>query len=231
MAKQKSEFVSGMGTGFEIVKKLSEAVAAAGGGDDELRRVLSDKALPPRLAREIMTPVPATYAELGRYTFRKTDFPCGARLLHLGDYAVCREVPVKPDLGPFMKWKCDQIDSRVFTPSRKKAGYHVKLGLLSAGDSRSGREILKLMDLLSVRPASASDLIDVIRCNLDLLFCTSEICEIQALEVEHVDSNQDTFVFGVQRGGFLPVKWLNAGKSLDDMGWGKIVWFLVELSE
>jgi hypothetical protein len=47
MAKKssKSEFVSGMGVGFEIVKALSDDVRARGGNDDHLRAIVTDKAM------------------------------------------------------------------------------------------------------------------------------------------------------------------------------------------
>lgn len=40
MARQKSDILSGLGTSFEIIKRLSEAVHALGGSDDDLRKML-----------------------------------------------------------------------------------------------------------------------------------------------------------------------------------------------
>lgn len=225
MAKQKSDIVSGMGTGFEITKRLSEAVATAGGGDDDLRRILSDPALPPRLAREIMT----TYTSGGPYVFRKTDWPCGARVLHLGDYRVSHGVFVSGAMkSQNLPWLGQSIEPDTFTPSVR--GFEVKLGLLSAGDSRSGAEILALMQRIQVRRANALDLISVMRRYPELMEM-SEISEILALAVDRVDADDGTtYVFGAQRNGVGPMKWLNAGKTLQDMGWGKIVWFLVNMN-
>lgn len=47
MAKKsnKSEFVSGMGVGFEIVKALSDDVRSRGGSDEDLRRIVTDGVL------------------------------------------------------------------------------------------------------------------------------------------------------------------------------------------
>jgi hypothetical protein len=51
MARRKqSEFVKGMGTGFEIIQALSSAVADLGGDDSDLRRVLSNKTLRDKIA-------------------------------------------------------------------------------------------------------------------------------------------------------------------------------------
>src|SRR3989344_1562887 len=47
--KPKSEFLSGAGTAYEILKAISDAVRGKGGDDDDLRRLLSDK----DLAREV----------------------------------------------------------------------------------------------------------------------------------------------------------------------------------
>lgn len=50
MSREKSEFLSGFGTAFQIFKAISDAVLAAGGNDNDLRRVLSDKDLAPKIA-------------------------------------------------------------------------------------------------------------------------------------------------------------------------------------
>jgi hypothetical protein len=53
MARERSEFVSGAGTAFELIKAISDAVRSNGGSDDDLRRVLSDPTgyLAKRIAR------------------------------------------------------------------------------------------------------------------------------------------------------------------------------------
>lgn len=55
MARQKKScFVSSVGMAFEIQKRISETVADLGGCDDDLRRILSDKDLPRRIAEMIV---------------------------------------------------------------------------------------------------------------------------------------------------------------------------------
>lgn len=52
--QQKSEFVSGLGTGFEIIKSLSDEVNSLGGDDDSLRQILSNRTLRKELAKLIV---------------------------------------------------------------------------------------------------------------------------------------------------------------------------------
>lgn len=54
MARQKSEFLSALGTLFEIVKSLIEEVRSLGGGDEHFRRIVSDKKLRRKLAEFIV---------------------------------------------------------------------------------------------------------------------------------------------------------------------------------
>lgn len=55
MARKKSEFLGALGVAFEIFKAIADAVIARGGGDDDLRRVVSDKGLAGKIAEVIMT--------------------------------------------------------------------------------------------------------------------------------------------------------------------------------
>jgi hypothetical protein len=48
--KSKSDILSSMGVGFEIVKAIRDEVDRLGGGDDELRRILSDHSIAPKIA-------------------------------------------------------------------------------------------------------------------------------------------------------------------------------------
>lgn len=52
--KQKSEFVSSAGTVFEFVKAISDEVRKLGGGDDDLRKVMSQPSLAKSIAGAIM---------------------------------------------------------------------------------------------------------------------------------------------------------------------------------
>jgi len=50
----KGEFVSALGIIFEIIKKISDAIKAFGGSDDDLRRVLTENGLAKKIAEVIM---------------------------------------------------------------------------------------------------------------------------------------------------------------------------------
>ena len=54
MARKKSEWLSGMGTGFEILKAETEEVIALGGTDEDMRRIITDSSLRRKLAELIM---------------------------------------------------------------------------------------------------------------------------------------------------------------------------------
>ncbi len=51
MARSKSEFLSSLGTAFQIFKAISDQVLNLGGKDEDLRRVLSDQILAEKIAR------------------------------------------------------------------------------------------------------------------------------------------------------------------------------------
>lgn len=57
MARKKSEFLSALGVVFEIGKAIIDAVFELGGNDDDLRRIVSDKELPRKIAEVIMDTV------------------------------------------------------------------------------------------------------------------------------------------------------------------------------
>src|SRR3989344_1099448 len=54
MAKKTSEFLSALGVQFEIWKALVQAVLGAGGTDEHLRRIITDKKLQAKLAELIV---------------------------------------------------------------------------------------------------------------------------------------------------------------------------------
>lgn len=60
MKRNKSEFVSAMGTGFEDIQKLSGAVIDLGGSDDDLRKLLSDNKLRVEVAELLVGVAAAT---------------------------------------------------------------------------------------------------------------------------------------------------------------------------
>ena len=117
MARQKSDILSGMGSGYEIVKAIADEVKNLGGGDDDLRRILSEPSLRLTLGKAIMHngsevspsnattyPVTIDYADTfeqrlasGRYDWKNSDinkknFPVKGegtvdRILELAHYA------------------------------------------------------------------------------------------------------------------------------------------------
>ncbi|MEK7625268.1 MAG: hypothetical protein AAB467_02870 [Patescibacteria group bacterium] len=52
--KQKSEFVSGLGSAFEFVKAISDEVRKQGGNDDDLRKVIAQEVLRKTIAKAIV---------------------------------------------------------------------------------------------------------------------------------------------------------------------------------
>lgn len=116
--KPKSEFVTGLGTAFELVKTLSDEVTSLGGNDDDLRRIIADKSVARQIAELLVSrPVSDTFAldinytrsletmvALGRYEYVNGDitaenFPVGsgeasveAVLVHLNRRASDEEV-------------------------------------------------------------------------------------------------------------------------------------------
>lgn len=54
MARRKGQFLSGLGTMFEIWKALVEAVIAKGGTDDDMRRIISDRGLAGKIANLVV---------------------------------------------------------------------------------------------------------------------------------------------------------------------------------
>ena len=54
MSREKSQFLSSFGTAFQVFKTITDAVLAAGGGDDDLRKILSERDLAGKIAKVIM---------------------------------------------------------------------------------------------------------------------------------------------------------------------------------
>lgn len=84
MARQKSEFVSALGTAFEIFKAIAEKVYALGGSDSDLRRILKEPALCQQVAKLIVLKIGEVYqldvrgsignlVRLGNYNWANAD--------------------------------------------------------------------------------------------------------------------------------------------------------------
>jgi len=67
MAKQKSDILSGMGNGYEIVKAIVDEVKNRGGGDDDVRKILSDRDLQSHIGDLIMGNVEVTSPQATTY--------------------------------------------------------------------------------------------------------------------------------------------------------------------
>ncbi|MDD4994971.1 MAG: hypothetical protein PHW53_00650 [Patescibacteria group bacterium] len=84
MARKKSEFLSGLGTGYEMLKKLIDAVLAKGGGDEDLRRILNEPELVESMASLIVRKTVAAVADSFSVT---VDYSKSlAEMIAVGDY-------------------------------------------------------------------------------------------------------------------------------------------------
>jgi hypothetical protein len=74
--KKKGEFVSALGVGFEIIKKISDTIRALGGEETDLRRILTDDRLVWQIAEVIMGKIQDTYEVIVNYskTFQEIIF-------------------------------------------------------------------------------------------------------------------------------------------------------------
>ena len=61
MARQKSEFVSALGTAFEMIKLIAEEVYALGGNDNDLRRIIKDRKLRQQIAKLLVANLGEVY--------------------------------------------------------------------------------------------------------------------------------------------------------------------------
>ena len=61
MARQKSEFVSALGTAFEMIKLIAEEVYALGGSDNDLRRIIKDRKLRQQIAKLLVANLGEVY--------------------------------------------------------------------------------------------------------------------------------------------------------------------------
>jgi hypothetical protein len=114
MARTKSEFVSGMGTGFEILKKISEAVVSAGGSDADLRKIIAKESLLPEAIARLLVEKAIEHSTISattKYFTALTD----------------EEVPadLQPTLAKWRHWATalNYDDSIAY---RVKAGYTLK---------------------------------------------------------------------------------------------------------
>lgn len=132
MARQKSEFVSGLGTGFEIIKSLSDEVNSLGGNDDSLRQILSNRTLRKELAKLIV-----------------------------GNTANVYPINVSGNIDEAVKagnynWFNDDINDAHFTADQP---HETAIILRHFDKSMSTDAVLKALDEEGLRPATMSELL------------------------------------------------------------------------
>jgi hypothetical protein len=116
MTRKKSEFVSAMGTGFEIVQALSGAVTDLGGSDDDLRKVLSDKKLRVKMAQLLVgTSATMTLAQM----IADAGFPSGrfSTDIHEQNFPLDKEGAYDASglylIGGDREWTINEVESAV----------------------------------------------------------------------------------------------------------------------
>lgn len=132
MARQKSEFVSGLGTGFEIIKALSDEVNALGGTDDNLRQIISNHQLRKELAKMLV-----------------------------GNTANIYPINVVGNINDAVKsgnydWSNSDISDKHFTADQP---HDCDLILKHFGKDMSTDAVLKALDAEGLRPATMSELL------------------------------------------------------------------------
>ncbi|MCB9802925.1 hypothetical protein H6761_02825 [Candidatus Nomurabacteria bacterium] len=132
MARQKSEFVSGLGTGFEIVKALSDEVNSLGGNDDNLRQIISNRTLRKELANLIV-----------------------------GNNAKIYQISVTGDISENVRfgnydWSNSDINDRNFQADER---HQCEIIFKHFDKSMSTDAVLKALDAEGLRPATMSELL------------------------------------------------------------------------
>lgn len=143
MAKQKSDILSGMGSGYEIVKVIVDEVKNRGGGDDDVRKILSDRNLQTHIGDLIMgtyqqavKPIPTTYPVEIDYT------DTFEQRLAAGRY----------------DWKNSDITEKHF-PVKGEGKVKLDLELAHYAKSMSTEAVLAAIDAQGYRPATIEELL------------------------------------------------------------------------
>lgn len=143
MAKQKSDILSGMGSGYEIVKTIIDEVKNRGGSDDDVRKILSDRTLQIRIGDLIMG------TDQQDTTPRSTIYPVEI------DYSDTFEQRLAA--GRY-DWKNSDITEKHF-PVKGEGQIQVDLELAHYGKSLSTEAILAAIEAQGYRPATIEELL------------------------------------------------------------------------
>ncbi|MBI4090447.1 MAG: hypothetical protein HY422_00305 [Candidatus Komeilibacteria bacterium] len=143
MARQKSDILSGMGSGYEIVKAIADEVKNLGGGDDDLRRILSEPSLRTTIGKAIMH----NGSEVS--TSGATTYPVTI------DYADTFEQRLAS--GRY-DWKNSDIKEKNF-PIKGEGTVERNLELAHYGKDMSTDAVLAAIDAQGYRPATIEELL------------------------------------------------------------------------
>lgn len=132
MERKKSDFVSGIGTVFEIIKALSVAVTSLGGKDEDLRRIIGDPQLCKELAKLIV-----------------------GNNLNFYRISVISDINEAVASGQY-GWSNSKINSAYFTAD---SPHDCEVFLKHFDTRMSTDNVLKALDVEGLRPATISELL------------------------------------------------------------------------
>lgn len=133
-ARQKSEFVSALGTAFEIFKAIAQEVYTLGGSDGDMRRILKERALCQQIAKLLVVNLGEVYPV--------NIFGKGIdELVKQGNY----------------DWVNDSINDRNFKADEM---HQTEIFLKHFEQNMSAEAVLKALDADGLRPATMSELLE-----------------------------------------------------------------------
>ncbi|MDQ5938885.1 MAG: hypothetical protein QG603_824 [Patescibacteria group bacterium] len=134
MARQKSEFVSALGTTFEMIKLIAEEVYSLGGNDNNMRTILKDHKLRQQIAKLLVTNLGEVYPlDVFGHSIDE--------LVKQGNY----------------NWADDSINDRNFKADEM---HQTEVFLKHFGQNMSTETVLKALDADGLRPATMSELLE-----------------------------------------------------------------------
>lgn len=143
MARLKSDILSGYGKGFEVLKAFVNAILDNGGTDEDVLRIVKDKAMADKVAKLIL-------ADRGVIP---TD---GCELLSV-NYALKFVEAIAA--GAF-DWKNDDIIEQNFPNQTHETGeQNLTVKLFHFGREMSSEDVIKAMDADGFRPATLRELL------------------------------------------------------------------------
>lgn len=134
MARQKSEFVSALGTAFELVKLIAEEVYALGGSDSDMRRILKERKLRQQIAKLLVANLGEVYP-LDVFGHSIND------LVKQGNYG----------------WSNPNINDQNFQADEM---HQTEVILKHFGKDMSTEAVLNALDAEGLRPATMSELLN-----------------------------------------------------------------------